>query len=230
MASGGGVDEVSNKQVILKDYVSGFPKESDMYLNTSGTIKLKVPEGSNAILVKNMYLSCDPYMRPRMRQPIPGNESYVEPLKPGSVSGSHLFYFLFFFFFRGSYMIHWVFVVKSEMEFWVSEIILRRLRIEFFFFFLVLWNLWVNGYLYFFVLHNFLFLFGVMCTIRWLQRNCYYYSLFVLGWKWCVCLGILPVIFSLFLGFGDITIRWVRIEIFLSVCMWKKQNQFEICE
>uniref|UniRef100_A0A7N2MUE8 Oxidoreductase N-terminal domain-containing protein n=1 Tax=Quercus lobata TaxID=97700 RepID=A0A7N2MUE8_QUELO len=65
MASGGGVEEVSNKQVILKDYVSGFPKESDMYLNTSGTIKLKVPEGSNAILVKNLYLSCDPYMRPR---------------------------------------------------------------------------------------------------------------------------------------------------------------------
>ena len=44
MASDGGdVEEVSNKQVILKDYVSGFPKESDMYLNTSGTIKLKVP-------------------------------------------------------------------------------------------------------------------------------------------------------------------------------------------
>nr|POE78162.1 2-alkenal reductase (nadp(+)-dependent) [Quercus suber] len=85
MASGGGVEEVSNKQVILKDYVSGFPKESDMYLNTSGTIKLKVPEGSDAILVKNLYLSCDPYMRPRMRQPIPGNESYIEPFKPGSV-------------------------------------------------------------------------------------------------------------------------------------------------
>ncbi|KAM3750060.1 hypothetical protein ACB098_04G008900 [Castanea mollissima] len=86
MASGGGggVEEVSNKQVILKDYVSGFPKESDMYLNASGTIKLKVPEGSNAILVKNLYLSCDPYMRPRMRQPIPGNETYVQPFKPGS--------------------------------------------------------------------------------------------------------------------------------------------------
>ena len=201
MASGGSVEEVSNKQVILKDYVSGFPKESDMYLNTSGTIKLKVPEGSNAILVKNLYLSCDPYMRPRMRQPIPGNETYVEPFKPGSVSGSHLF-----------------------------EIFLFLNKKYIYIYFLVLWNLWVNGYLYFLMLHNFLFLFGVMCTIRWLQRNCYYYSLFVLGWKWCVCLGILPVIFSLFLGFGDITIRWVKIEILLSVCMWKKQNQFEICE
>ena len=96
MASGGGVEEASNKQVILKDYVSGFPKESDMYVNTSGTIKLKVPEGSNAVLVKNLYLSCDPYMRPRMKQPIPGGETYIESFKPGSVSGSHLFSSIFF--------------------------------------------------------------------------------------------------------------------------------------
>uniref|UniRef100_A0A2N9GIM1 2-alkenal reductase [NAD(P)(+)] n=1 Tax=Fagus sylvatica TaxID=28930 RepID=A0A2N9GIM1_FAGSY len=89
MASGGGVEEASNKQVILKDYVSGFPKESDMYVNTSGTIKLKVPEGSNAVLVKNLYLSCDPYMRPRMKQPIPGGETYIESFKPGSPISGH---------------------------------------------------------------------------------------------------------------------------------------------
>ena len=55
-------EEVSNKQVIFKDYFTGFPKESDMYVTTS-TIKLKVLEGSNAVLLKNLYLSCDPYMR-----------------------------------------------------------------------------------------------------------------------------------------------------------------------
>ena len=71
-----------NKQVIFRDFVSGFPKESDMYVTTS-TIGLKVPEDSDAILVKNLYLSCDPYMRSRMRN-IHG--SYVEPFKPGSVS------------------------------------------------------------------------------------------------------------------------------------------------
>ena len=55
IASGCGVEEVSNKPVILKDYVlSGFPKESDMDVNTSRTIKLMVPEGSNAVLVKNL--------------------------------------------------------------------------------------------------------------------------------------------------------------------------------
>ena len=93
MASGCGVEEVSNKQVILKDYVlSGFPKESDMDVNTSSTIKLMVPEGSNAVLVKNLYMSCDPYMRHCMKkQPIPGSETYIESFKPGSVSESHPF-------------------------------------------------------------------------------------------------------------------------------------------
>ncbi|KAM7460857.1 hypothetical protein LguiA_028978 [Lonicera macranthoides] len=70
----------NNKQVILKEYVSGFPKESDMILRTT-TISLRVPEGSNAVLVKNLYLSCDPYMRIRMKN-IQGN--YVEPFTLGS--------------------------------------------------------------------------------------------------------------------------------------------------
>ncbi|THF98436.1 hypothetical protein TEA_029527 [Camellia sinensis var. sinensis] len=74
-------EEVSNKQIILKEYVSGFPKESDMVVKT-GTIRLQLPEDSkNAILVKNLYLSCDPYMRGRMRKM---EDSYVESFTPGS--------------------------------------------------------------------------------------------------------------------------------------------------
>ena len=108
MASGNTNDEqVSNKQVILKDYVSGFPKESDMYVSSNGTIKLKVPEGSNAILVKNLYLSCDPVMRNHMKKPLsePYNDSFS--LKPGSVSmlvdiafkkkKNHLMYWLYIY-------------------------------------------------------------------------------------------------------------------------------------
>jgi len=53
--------EVRNKQVVLKNYVVGFPKESDMNI-VEGTITLKVPEGSSDLLLKNLYLSCDPYM------------------------------------------------------------------------------------------------------------------------------------------------------------------------
>ncbi|XP_073027560.1 2-alkenal reductase (NADP(+)-dependent)-like [Primulina eburnea] len=76
-----GVEEVSNKMIVLKDYVKGFPKESDMLLKTS-VIKLRVPDGcENAILVKNLYLSCDPYMRSRMSKI---EKSYVEPFVPGS--------------------------------------------------------------------------------------------------------------------------------------------------
>ncbi|PNX66018.1 NADP-dependent alkenal double bond reductase p1-like protein, partial [Trifolium pratense] len=34
------------------------------------TITLKIPEGSNdVVLVKNLYLSCDPYMRTLMSNP-----------------------------------------------------------------------------------------------------------------------------------------------------------------
>ena len=83
-----GDEEVSNKQVILKDYVSGFPKESDMYVTNNTTIKLKVPEGSNGVVVKNLYLSCDPYMRNRMKKAVSG--SYIDSFKPGSVRKSHI--------------------------------------------------------------------------------------------------------------------------------------------
>ncbi|KAL5783966.1 hypothetical protein ACOSQ2_006358 [Xanthoceras sorbifolium] len=63
-----GDDEVvvSNKQVILKSFVNGVPKQSDMYLNTTGSISLRVEQGSNTVIIKNLYLSCDPYMRHRM--------------------------------------------------------------------------------------------------------------------------------------------------------------------
>ncbi|XP_055813120.1 2-alkenal reductase (NADP(+)-dependent)-like [Solanum dulcamara] len=71
---------ISNKQILLKDYVNGFPKESDMELKIS-TIKLKIPEDSNTLLVKNLYLSCDPYMRPRMKKM---EGSYTDSFIPGS--------------------------------------------------------------------------------------------------------------------------------------------------
>ncbi|XP_076908144.1 2-alkenal reductase (NADP(+)-dependent)-like [Bidens hawaiensis] len=73
--------QVKNKQIVLKDYVNGFPKESYMLLVTSDTINLKLPEGSNAVLVKNLYLSCDPYMRGRMRN---SKGSYIDSFTPGS--------------------------------------------------------------------------------------------------------------------------------------------------
>ncbi|OIW01072.1 hypothetical protein TanjilG_14255 [Lupinus angustifolius] len=60
--------QVRNKQVILSNYVTGFPKESDFNVVES-TISLELPEGSNNVLIKNLYLSCDPYMRGAMTKP-----------------------------------------------------------------------------------------------------------------------------------------------------------------
>ncbi|KAK0597280.1 hypothetical protein LWI29_023659 [Acer saccharum] len=75
---------VSNKQVILKNFVNGFLKESDMYLKTD-SISLKVEQGSNAVIIKNLYLSCDPYMRNRMT-PV-DDPNYFPTYPPGSPIG-----------------------------------------------------------------------------------------------------------------------------------------------
>ncbi|MED6194419.1 hypothetical protein PIB30_028451 [Stylosanthes scabra] len=80
----GAEEVVENKQVIFRDYVTGYPKESDMYIKTSNINILKLPQGSNGVLLKNLYLSCDPTMQFRMRKiphsPSHQSESYV----PGS--------------------------------------------------------------------------------------------------------------------------------------------------
>ncbi|RDX95799.1 2-alkenal reductase (NADP(+)-dependent), partial [Mucuna pruriens] len=71
--------QVRNKQVVLSDYVyvGGFPKESDMKI-VEGTITLKLPEGSDDVLLKNLYLSCDPYMAALMRSMVvDGFRSYT---------------------------------------------------------------------------------------------------------------------------------------------------------
>ncbi|MED6204385.1 hypothetical protein PIB30_008830 [Stylosanthes scabra] len=74
--------EVKNKQVVLKNYVTGLLKESDLDI-VEGTITLNLPEGSSEVLLKNLYLSCDPYMRNLMNNVEGPDESFV-PYTPGS--------------------------------------------------------------------------------------------------------------------------------------------------
>lgn len=91
---------MSNKQVILRNPVTGFPKESDFVVTTS-TIGLKLPQSSgNGVLVKNLYLSCDPYMRILMQKA----DLYfpIDFYTPGSVINLHLIYFNFLGFFYGN--------------------------------------------------------------------------------------------------------------------------------
>ncbi|XP_043707770.1 2-alkenal reductase (NADP(+)-dependent)-like [Telopea speciosissima] len=73
-------EEVSNKQVLLKDSVYGSLKETDMVLSR-GTTHLKAPQGSKAILVKNIYLACDP--RPIWSKGLSNTIDY--PIEAGSV-------------------------------------------------------------------------------------------------------------------------------------------------
>ncbi|KAI4374008.1 hypothetical protein MLD38_012058 [Melastoma candidum] len=66
--------EVQNKRVILKHQLSGFMKETDFEIMV-GSVKLGVGDASNAVLVKNLYLSCDPYQRSLLTtpgSPVPG--------------------------------------------------------------------------------------------------------------------------------------------------------------
>ncbi|KAH9613842.1 hypothetical protein KSS87_000379 [Heliosperma pusillum] len=78
------VQEVRNKQVVLNNYVVGFPKESDMEIRDS-KITLKLPQDSNdttSILLKNLYVSCDPYIRSHMTKY--DRPTYVEPFTLGA--------------------------------------------------------------------------------------------------------------------------------------------------
>ncbi|CAL4977180.1 unnamed protein product [Urochloa decumbens] len=74
-----------NRRVILKDYVEGYPSEEHMELLPATEVFLRLtsddPPGS--VLVRNLYLSCDPYMRPKMSRPL--RASYTAAFVPGSV-------------------------------------------------------------------------------------------------------------------------------------------------
>ncbi|CAI0398374.1 unnamed protein product [Linum tenue] len=60
------------------------PTKDDMTVTVSKLPELKAPKGSGGFLVKNLYLSCDPYMRGRMRPPSPA--SYIPSFIPSRVN------------------------------------------------------------------------------------------------------------------------------------------------
>ena len=72
-------DEVTtNKRVVLKRHVTGFPTEEDMEVVVD-TVPLRVPAGSPVVLVQNLYLSCDPWMRGRMSKHDDGGTAETAP-------------------------------------------------------------------------------------------------------------------------------------------------------
>jgi len=75
----------TNRRVILKDYVEGYPREEHMELLPGAEVPLRLAgdEPPGSVLVRNLYLSCDPYMRPKMSRPL--RESYTAAFVPGAV-------------------------------------------------------------------------------------------------------------------------------------------------
>ncbi|KAL6642404.1 hypothetical protein ACP70R_020585 [Stipagrostis hirtigluma subsp. patula] len=82
MAAAGEGQEVPNRQVVLKRYVTGFPTEEDMEV-VAGAARLAVPPGTAGVVLKNLYVSCDPYMRTRMTKH--DQPSYIPDFVPGQV-------------------------------------------------------------------------------------------------------------------------------------------------
>src|SRR5687767_488013 len=76
MAKGRAVAE-RNTRVLMKRHPAGMVSEADFEV-----VESELPDiAPGQALVRNRYLSLDPYMRPRM-DPL---RSYVEPLKPGDL-------------------------------------------------------------------------------------------------------------------------------------------------
>lgn len=84
---------MENKQIIFKGYIDDrAPQITDMEMKVRhiSTSELMTSMEDGDILVKNLYLSCDPYMRGRMRD---FHASYIPPFQPSSVGIPTLFPF-----------------------------------------------------------------------------------------------------------------------------------------
>ncbi|XP_065049953.1 2-alkenal reductase (NADP(+)-dependent)-like [Musa acuminata AAA Group] len=58
--------EVENKHIIIKHAIDGLPNESDFELRSTPLV-LSVAQGSKEVVVKNLFLSIDPYQLNRMK-------------------------------------------------------------------------------------------------------------------------------------------------------------------
>ena len=89
--------EVTNRYVSVKAQISGSPKESDFEIKSS-TLVISAEPGSNDVVLKNLYVSIDPYQINRMKgysfsQDTP---SYATAIAPGQVIIWGLLFFFFF--------------------------------------------------------------------------------------------------------------------------------------
>ncbi|KAL3535855.1 hypothetical protein ACH5RR_004316 [Cinchona calisaya] len=60
--------EVKNKYIVIKQNIDGAPEESDFELKTE-PLSLSIEPGKDEVVIKNLYLSIDPYQLNRMKSP-----------------------------------------------------------------------------------------------------------------------------------------------------------------
>ncbi|GKE24870.1 NADP(+)-dependent 2-alkenal reductase-like protein [Tanacetum coccineum] len=78
--------EVTNKYIAIKAQVDGAPQESDFEVKTE-SISLLVKPGSKDIIIKNLYVSIDPYQLNRMKTVSASQKAseYAVGIVPGEV-------------------------------------------------------------------------------------------------------------------------------------------------
>ncbi|XP_019189486.1 PREDICTED: NADP-dependent alkenal double bond reductase P2-like [Ipomoea nil] len=76
--------EVRNKYVSIRNNIDGAPQESDFELNTE-ILSLSVEPGSKDVIVKNLYVSIDPYQLNRMKSQSSSQKSinFAVAITPG---------------------------------------------------------------------------------------------------------------------------------------------------
>lgn len=78
--------EVINKYIVLKNHIEDAPEESHFEIKTQ-PFALSLDPGSDDIIVKNLYVSIDPYLINRMKSYSASHKaiSFATPLTPGEV-------------------------------------------------------------------------------------------------------------------------------------------------
>ncbi|KAK7849407.1 2-alkenal reductase (nadp(+)-dependent) [Quercus suber] len=82
--------EVTNRYITTKTHIDGAPKESHFGLKTEA-LALSVEPESNVIIVKNLYVSIDPYQINRMKSQSSSQKSisFAVGIAPGEVIDTH---------------------------------------------------------------------------------------------------------------------------------------------
>lgn len=78
--------EVRNKYVSIRNNIEGAPQESDFEVNTE-MVSLSVEPGSKDVIVKNLYVSIDPYQLNRMKSQSSSQNAinFAVAITPGEV-------------------------------------------------------------------------------------------------------------------------------------------------